>query len=62
MIERNWLTSQELAAKYGFEVTYGNASRTAKRIVKDYGLPYYLDGRKWRSYEVAASFGIREES
>lgn len=47
-MEKNWLTSQELTAKYGFKGSYNNASRLAKRIVKDYRVPYYLDGRKWR--------------
>ena len=47
-LEKNWLTSQELVKKYGYNVSYAHASRAAKRIVQDYGLPYVLIGRKWR--------------
>lgn len=46
--KRNWLTSQELIAMYGVVVGYSQASRAAQRLVRDYNIPWYRDGRKWR--------------
>lgn len=41
------LTSQELCELYGVAHDYTHAARTARKLVKDYDLPYVRIGYRW---------------
>lgn len=58
----NWLTSKELIESYGLKISRGNEARAAKRIVKDFDLPWYREGNRWKTTDPNLMAMLRKET